>query len=156
VLVLERVLLMLGFSKVVLSEDEGALLGLTQVSHIFQLTKGCSEHVLDLVVFELIALISAAFFQDVLEKAVHFHDVDIFSIKFADFQEDRDIFLGVTYKLNALELMVLQIPRSNITGLLWPHLLHLKNLLRVHHRLGQAPTDVRVDPLIKVIVLYME
>jgi hypothetical protein len=28
-------LLMLGFSKVVLSEDEGALLGLTQVSHIF-------------------------------------------------------------------------------------------------------------------------
>lgn len=35
VLVLERMLLMLGFSKVVLSEDEGALLGLTQVSHIF-------------------------------------------------------------------------------------------------------------------------
>lgn len=111
---------------------------------------------LDLVVFELIALIAAAFFQDVLEKAVHFHDVDVFAVKFADFQEDRDIFLGVTYKLDALELMVLQIPRSDITGLLWSHLWHLENLLRVHHRLGQAPTDVRVDPLIKVIVLYME
>ena len=111
------VLLMLGFSEVVLSEYESRLPCLTQVSHVLQFAKGASEHVLYLFIdssFLLFLVLSLALFVvasalqvDGSEQFVHLHDIHIPAVELANLQKNGGVFLCVTHILNALELMIL-------------------------------------------------
>lgn len=89
-------LLVLSFSEVVLSENKRRLLGLAQVTHIFQFTEGGFENGLYLLIGQVVnvlvfvftmflILILPSFLVDGSKKFVHFHNIDVPTIVLADF-----------------------------------------------------------------------
>ena len=112
---------MLGLSKIILFENKGADLGLREVAHVLQILEGLEEHHSDLVLVELvIEMFTIAFLDDVLEEAIHLHDVDITAIELANLQQYGTILLLERYLLDLELFLLLQGSRH----LLW--LLDLK------------------------------
>ena len=83
---------MLCFSIVVLFENESADFGLRDIAHVLQVLESRQEHHSDLVLVEVVLILPLTFLQDVLEKCIHLHDVDISSVELADFEKNGDIF----------------------------------------------------------------
>jgi hypothetical protein len=83
---------MLCFSIVVLLENEGADFGLRNIAHVLQVLESLQEHHSDLVFIEVVFMLSLAFLQDILEKTIHLHDIDVSAVELADFKKDGDVF----------------------------------------------------------------
>lgn len=82
---LNRMLLMLGFSEIVLSKNESALSCLTQIPHILEFTEGHLEHLLDLLILIGIIVITTSFSQNVFKELKHLHNINISSVEFTNF-----------------------------------------------------------------------
>ena len=76
---------MLGLSIVIFLENKSADFGLRNIAHILQILESLQEHDSNLVLVEVVVLLSLALLDDVFEQPIHLHDVHISPVELADF-----------------------------------------------------------------------